>query len=100
MVRNDAGDSGGQVTPVLSLVVPAYNEEDSLPALYSRTVEALGTGLAWELVLVDDGSRDRTAAVMRELHAVGYDGPLVSEVSTSLASLEATARAMRNIRAL
>ncbi|MCK5804135.1 MAG: sugar phosphate isomerase/epimerase [Lentisphaeria bacterium] len=40
------------------------------------------------------------AAVMGELHAAGYDGPLVSEVSTSLASLEATAQAMRTIRAL
>lgn len=56
-----------QTRPELSLVVPAYNEEESLPALYDRIVEALGNELAWELVLVDDGSRDRTAAVMREL---------------------------------
>jgi len=47
--------------PELSLVVPAHNEEASLPALYARVVEALGDRWRWELILVDDGSRDRTA---------------------------------------
>jgi glycosyltransferase involved in cell wall biosynthesis len=62
-------DSAIDKPPALSLVVPAYNEEDSLPALYDRIVEALADGPAWELVLVDDGSRDRTADVMRDLAA-------------------------------
>ena len=53
--------------PSLSLVVPAYDEEDCLPALYGRVLEVFGNGLAWELILVDDGSRDRTGAVVREL---------------------------------
>ena len=53
--------------PSLSLVVPAYDEEDCLPALYGRVLEVFGSGLAWELILVDDGSRDRTGAVIREL---------------------------------
>jgi len=37
------------------------------------------------------------AAVMRELHAMGYDGPLISEVEPGLASLEETAEAIRKI---
>ncbi len=53
--------------PSLSLVVPAYDEEDCLPALYGRVLEVFGNSLAWELILVDDGSRDRTGAVIREL---------------------------------
>lgn len=53
--------------PDLSLVVPAYNEEASLPALYQRIVEALGDRLRWELIVVDDGSSDRTAARAKEL---------------------------------
>ncbi len=53
--------------PSLSLVVPAYDEEDCLPSLYGRVLEVFGTSLAWELILVDDGSRDRTGAVIREL---------------------------------
>jgi glycosyltransferase involved in cell wall biosynthesis len=53
--------------PGLSLVVPAYDEEDCLPALYGRVLEVFGNGPDWELILVDDGSRDRTGAVIREL---------------------------------
>ncbi|MEE2675064.1 MAG: glycosyltransferase family 2 protein [Myxococcota bacterium] len=53
--------------PSLSLIVPAYDEEDCLVALYGRVLEVFGNGLAWELVVVDDGSRDRTGAVAREL---------------------------------
>jgi glycosyltransferase involved in cell wall biosynthesis len=55
--------------PALSLVVPAYDEEDCIPALYGRVLEVFGPGREWELILVDDGSRDRTAAVIRELAA-------------------------------
>lgn len=55
--------------PALSLVVPAYDEEDCLPALYGRVLEVFGPGTDWELILVDDGSRDRTGAVIRELAA-------------------------------
>lgn len=54
-------------SPSLSLVVPAHDEEDCIPALYGRVLEVFGTSLAWELILVDDGSRDRSAAVIREL---------------------------------
>lgn len=54
---------------LVSVVVPAYNEEAVLPALHAR-LAALFERLPayrWELVLVDDGSRDGTAAQMRAL---------------------------------
>ncbi len=51
----------------LSLVVPAFNEEESLPALHARVAAALRERDDWELLLVDDGSGDRSAQVMREL---------------------------------
>lgn len=45
----------------LSVVVPAYNEEERLGATLDRMIEYLATQpRAWELVVVDDGSRDRT----------------------------------------
>jgi dolichyl-phosphate beta-glucosyltransferase len=52
-------------TPVLSVVVPAYNEEQRLP----RTIEEIeryldGKGVRYELILVDDGSKDGTRQVM------------------------------------
>lgn len=53
--------------PVFSIIAPVYNEEETLPALYPRIREVMEqTGESWELVLVDDGSRDRSAEIMRE----------------------------------
>jgi glycosyltransferase involved in cell wall biosynthesis len=49
----------------LSVVIPVYNEEESLPRLLDELHAALaGTGLTYELVLVDDGSRDRSFDVL------------------------------------
>ena len=53
--------------PTLSLVAPAYNEQENLAPLHARVVEALGPERRWELVLVDDGSTDGTAQVIRDL---------------------------------
>jgi dolichol-phosphate mannosyltransferase len=54
---------------MLSVVVPIYNEEANLPELLRRTSAALeATGEAWEIVLVDDGSRDGSARIIRQAH--------------------------------
>ena len=45
---------------LISIVAPVYNEEGVLDALYERVRAVLdGAGETWELVLVNDGSRDR-----------------------------------------
>ncbi len=50
----------------LSVVVPAYNERDNLSALLPQLQGALlAIGADWEVVVVDDGSRDETAALMQ-----------------------------------
>jgi glycosyltransferase involved in cell wall biosynthesis len=52
----------------LSVVVPLFNEEESLPPLVERILSHVRPlGIPFELVLVDDGSRDRTANVLRQL---------------------------------
>lgn len=51
----------------LSLVVPVHDEEPNLRPLVERVRSVLGEESAWELVLVDDGSRDRSAELVREL---------------------------------
>jgi dolichol-phosphate mannosyltransferase len=51
----------------LSLVAPVYDERDNLEPLYNRVVEVFGDRVRWELVLVDDGSRDGSTQVMRAL---------------------------------
>jgi dolichol-phosphate mannosyltransferase len=56
--------------PDLSIVIPAYNEEENLIPLTSAIHEALvSCGVPYELVFVDDGSRDNTARVLQELAA-------------------------------
>ena len=56
--------------PELSIVVPLYNEAESLPPLVEQLLAALRPlGRSFELVLVDDGSSDGTAAVLRQLAA-------------------------------
>lgn len=54
--------------PYLSLVVPVYNEEENLPLLYNAVAAAVTPlSLDWELILVDDGSRDGSLGALRSL---------------------------------
>lgn len=56
--------------PVFTIVSPIYNEIGNIEVLYKRIAEVMEqTGESWELVLVDDGSRDASANKMRELAA-------------------------------
>ena len=54
-------------TPRVSVVVPVYNEEDGLPALFARLYPALDAlDRPYDLIFVDDGSRDRSPQLLRE----------------------------------
>jgi undecaprenyl-phosphate 4-deoxy-4-formamido-L-arabinose transferase len=56
--------------PQVSVVVPIFDEEATVEELCARTVAALeGTGRTFELIFVDDGSRDATFAKLERLHA-------------------------------
>ena len=56
--------------PLLSVVVPAYNEAEGLAELHARLCPVMDAiGEPWELVLVNDGSRDATLAAMERLRA-------------------------------
>ena len=56
--------------PRLSVVIPAYNEAESLPELHRELVAALDAlGHAWEIIYVDDGSRDGSDEVMGRVAA-------------------------------
>ncbi len=53
--------------PHLSVVIPVYNEEEGLAALFARLYPALDAlGKSYEVIFVNDGSRDRSAAILRE----------------------------------
>ena len=60
--------------PVIAIVIPVFNEEAVLPALFARLSTIFGAQpalCAWRAVLVDDGSRDRSAVLIRDQAAPG-----------------------------
>ena len=55
---------------ILSVVLPCYNEEESITETYTQLTEKLGTlRLPFEMIFVDDGSRDSTPRLLADLHA-------------------------------
>jgi undecaprenyl-phosphate 4-deoxy-4-formamido-L-arabinose transferase len=55
------------MSPNVSVVVPVYNEEDVLPSLFDRLYPALDAlRRSYEVIFVNDGSTDRSAALLRE----------------------------------
>src|ERR1700719_1392255 len=60
--------AGGNVDqPYLSLVIPAYNEQETVATLLTRVNQALGTlGRPFEVVIIDDGSTDSTPALLAD----------------------------------
>ena len=53
----------------LSIIIPVYNEEENIAALFAQLREALtGIGRSYEIIAVDDGSRDGSFELLRELH--------------------------------
>ena len=53
--------------PYLSLVIPAYNEEENIAALLDRVSAALRpVGRPFEVIMVDDGSTDATPRLLQE----------------------------------
>lgn len=68
--------TGYQPTPpekspiVYSVVAPVFNEAETLPEFYKQIVEVMEQlGETFELILVNDGSRDNSIAIMRQLHS-------------------------------
>ncbi|MER3432126.1 MAG: glycosyltransferase [Leptolyngbya sp. ERB_1_1] len=55
--------------PKYSVIIPVYNEEATIPALYDRVSAVMARlDASAELILINDGSRDRSLLLMRELH--------------------------------
>ena len=58
------------VTPRISIVIPLYNEEESIPRLYEELTKAIANyGQPAEVIIIDDGSRDRSFALLSEIAA-------------------------------
>ena len=66
----------------VTLLIPVYNEEDTLPVLYKRLLELMARngGYEWEMLFVNDGSSDRSLDCLRRLRA---EDPRVNYVNLS-----------------
>jgi dolichol-phosphate mannosyltransferase len=61
-------DARTEPRPTLSIVIPCFNEAENVPAVHRRIAAAAAQcGASWELVFVDDGSRDETRTRLAEL---------------------------------
>ena len=70
----DTGPVMSRTTPDLSVVIPVYNEEAVLANLFARLYPALDAlGRSYEIVFVNDGSRDRSAGLLRQQFEVRSD---------------------------
>lgn len=55
--------------PYLSIVIPVYNEQDNLEVLYQRLTTSLDQyGKPYEIIFINDGSKDRSSTILNELH--------------------------------
>jgi polyisoprenyl-phosphate glycosyltransferase len=68
--------------PLLSVVVPAYNEQVVLPEFHRRTLAALrAVEVSFEIIYVDDGSSDGTMDVLRSFHCASPGNVVVVGLS-------------------
>ena len=53
---------------MISVVIPAYNEEENIPILYEKLKKVLDSiGESYEIIFVDDGSQDRTPDILKDI---------------------------------
>ena len=80
--------------PQLSVVVPVHNEEDNVAPLVDEILRALRGRIDFEIVYVDDASRDGTLARLRQLQAppepvaapAVVEAPVATPVAASIAA--------------
>ena len=83
----------------LSLVMPCYNEADNVEAMHDAIAEAFaGCGYDYELVFVDDGSRDATFQTLKALHARSPQNITVVRFSRNFGKESALYAGLRHAR--
>ena len=59
----------GSMRPLISIVIPVINEEETLPALYDRLTKAAPHWhVDYEVIVIDDGSTDASAEILNAIH--------------------------------
>jgi undecaprenyl-phosphate 4-deoxy-4-formamido-L-arabinose transferase len=58
------------MTPYASIVIPVYNEEKTLPIMFSRLIPVMdGYGKPYEIIFINDGSKDNSQAILNDLYS-------------------------------
>jgi undecaprenyl-phosphate 4-deoxy-4-formamido-L-arabinose transferase len=84
--------------PEVSIVIPVYNEQENLPALLPRLLPVLdGTKRPYEVIFVDDGSRDRSLEILKGF-AETYPAIRVLELSRNFGQHPAILAAFQRAR--
>ncbi len=87
------------VAPQLSVVIPVYNEEANLPTLFARLYPVLdGLGRRYEVVFTNDGSADRSLALLRAQHAARPDTTRVIDFNANYGQHMAIMAAFERVR--
>ena len=83
----------------LSVVIPVYNEEPNLPALFARLYPVLdGLGRSYEIVFTNDGSADRSLELLRTQHAARPDVTRVIDFNANYGQHMAIMAAFERVR--
>lgn len=83
----------------LSVVIPVFNEEGNLPLLFSRLYPVLdGLGRRYEVIFTNDGSVDRSSALLAAQHAARPDVTRVIEFNANYGQHMAVMAALERIR--
>ena len=69
----------------ITIIIPAYNEEETLEKLYDRLSKVLNeiTNYEFEMLFINDGSKDKTKEILKELREKDYKASLLVEVSVT-----------------
>jgi undecaprenyl-phosphate 4-deoxy-4-formamido-L-arabinose transferase len=82
---------------LVSIVIPVYNESANLTALWQRLSAVLANIVDWEVIFVDDGSRDRSLEMLREI-AANHAGVRVVELARNFGQHAAILAGFRECR--
>ena len=86
-------------TPQLSVVIPVYNEELNLPTLFARLYPALDAlKRSYEIIFTNDGSADRSFALLKAQHAARPDVTRVIDFNTNYGQHMAIMAAFERVR--
>lgn len=89
----------GKTGVYVSVVIPVFNEEQSLENLYARVVPVLqGLQRSWELILVNDGSQDRSSEILKTFHKRLPHNIRIVELSKNFGQHMAILAGFENVR--